>query len=338
MINTRLYFDKDFAPPPKEDLLLRMIGYSPISNENDAFILTHPTGKSGNIWEFAGKPRHHIEQQSYTIDDMLYNPSLLEFTSDQGELNNFNRMSKDGSYLTSYLHYSAFLPHNFKKLLNNQDIKYILRNTIVHEVTTDRGTTVALNPSFNPNNFLYLSLPDLTNKPEEGLNEALPIPQIYVDANLNNYVYDTIDPAGTRIKYIKVKCIYTAGIEVTEEAKKYINPLDPDLIVKERESTFYFLPPTKGILIDIYGVSGTYASKNLDYITAVSNVSLDKQVDGTWTLSYNFDLDNGAGVVMSGVSRTITHITDDHVKPGIAIVTDTTVPTAPVPFIIKSRY
>ena len=315
-----------------------MIGYSPISNENDAFILTHPTGKSGEIEEFAGKPRHHIEQQSYTIDEMLDNPSLLQMTSDQAELNNFTRIDKDGSYLTSYFNYSALLPHNFKKLLNNQDIKYILRNTIVHEVATDLGTQVALKPSFNPNNFLYLYLPDLTNKPEEGLNEYLPVPKIYVDANLNNYVYDTADPAGTKIKYIKVKVSYTAGIEVTEEAKKYINPLDPDLIVKNRESTFYFFPPTKGILIDINGVSSTYASKNLDYITAVSKASLDKQVDGTWTLSFNYDLDNGAGVVMSGISRTITHIPDDHIKPGMAIFTDTTVPTAPVPFIIKSRY
>lgn len=258
----------------------------------------------------------------------------MQSTSDQGELNNFSRMPKDGSYLTSYQEMTVFFPHNFKKLLNNQDIKYILRDIVITEVTNDLGVTVPLHPSFDPSNFLYLSMPDLTNIPEEGNSFSLETPKIYVDANLNNYVYDTDDLAGTKIKYIKVRVSYTAGIEVTEEAKKHINPLDPDLIVKKRESTFYFLPATRGIFIDVHdGVTINYTN-NLDYVIYVGEANLSHQADGTWTLSYLLTFNNGD----SNIGYIIDNIPDDQVKPGNIIYTDTTQGTLVVPFIVASKF
>lgn len=83
--------------------------------------------------------------------------------------------------------------------------------------------------------------------------------------------------------------------------------------------------------------SGQYNSTTLDYITAVNHTNLSRQVDDTWTLDFSYDLDNGAGVTMSGVSNTITNIPDASVTEGSTIYTDTTVSSLPVPFIIIYR-
>ena len=65
--------------------------------------------------------------------------------------------------------------------------------------------------------------------------------------------------------------------------------------------------------------------------------NLTSNYDGTWTLDFSYDFDNGAGLTMSGVSNTITNIPDASVTEGSTIYTDTTVSTSPVPFIIILR-
>ena len=59
-----------------------------------------------------------------------------------------------------------------------------------------------------------------------------------------------------------------------------------------------------------------------------------KKADGTWELSYLYNLSNGD----TNVGYIIDNIQDDQVKPGNIIHIDTTRRELIVPFIIASRY
>lgn len=142
-------------------------------------------------------------------------------------------------------------------------------------------------------------------------------------------------------KWVKFTVTVNIGYKIKAESKytKYFS-IPPESALGEKQYVFYVINPNytvPGVFIQSDDYSGQYNSTTLDYITAVNHTNLSRQVDDTWTLDFSYDLDNGAGVTMSGVSNTITNIPDASVTEGSTIYTDTTVSSLPVPFIIIYR-
>ena len=331
MKNTRLYFDKQFTPIIQAELYINFLGELTPNISNDLVPILSPISYSiGNQNVGYGVSSTEYDLYSASMQQLLDSPYIFKLSHFTTSCNACE-LQKDSDDYGDFIYTSLGIPHGdisvFNEGVDSGDITSTFQVTnIVAE--DSEGSSVTLD-NFD---FIRTHTKFPTNIPN--IVTDIPLaPRFYINDSAIHY------PQG--FKWVKFTVTANAGFKIKEGSKysKYYS-VAAGAELGEKQYVFYVINPdykVPGVFIQTDDYSGQYNSTTLDYVTNVNHANLTSNYDGTWTLDFSYDFDNGAGVTMSGVSNTITNIPDASVTEGSTIYTDTTVSTSPVPFIIILR-
>lgn len=327
MKNTRLYFDKDFTPIYQSDLCINFLGEFAPNTFNNTFPILSSIQNDDPSYGVSSAEYNYYSASMQQLLDAPYIFKLSHYTSGP----NIGGAIKESDDYGDYLFFAIGCPVADRTMFNegvdSGDITCTFQITNITAEDSE-GSPVTLDNY----DFIKANTRFTTDTPTTTTETPLST-RFYINDPAIHY------PQG--FKWVKFTVTANIGYKIKEESKytKYFS-IPPEAALGEKQYVFYVINPdytVPGVFIQTDDYSGQYNSTTLDYITTVNYANVSKQADGTWTLDFSYDLDNSAGVTMSGVSNTITNIPDTSVTEGSTIYTDTTLPTAPVPFIIILR-